>query len=325
MVSEILHVEDDDAVRAIVQLSFSGFGFHGDTVSADTVAEAIHVLEDKAENAETFDLIISDMNLPDGTGLDVVRYVRSTPAWRATPILILSSDVNPKRVSRAYALGANAYVDKSPPGRTLNQVMRSLYEHWAKDVILLPNQPPDRSQKIISDAIQIRTRHAQLYERLAGMFTTSPSESAFWLSRALAESNLINLLGFLRDQLEDRIITDEMSDAIEQMQANTERALSSYERALDEGPINRKEAYRRIIELVSSTNVEVLAKSICHLFPVMPMAMDALRYLFIGTVEDVTAWIEMHCDDPKLCESAVELRAGVMALVKPTGDERKHL
>jgi CheY-like chemotaxis protein len=317
MVSEILHVEDDDAVRAIVQLSFSGFGFHGETVCAESVADAKAVLEYKAENAETFDLIISDMNLPDGSGLDVVRYVRSTPVWRATPILILSSDVNPKRVGRAYALGANAYVDKSPPGRSLNQVMRSLYEHWGKDAILPPSQPQDRFQNFVAESIHIRTRHAQLYERIASTFPNSPTESAFWMSRALAESNLINLIGFLRDQLEDRALPDEIFDELENMQANTERVLGAAERAFEGGPMNRKEAYRRVIELVSSTDVELLAKSISHLFPVMPMAMDALRYFLISTLEDVSTWIEMHCDDPRLREQANELRTEITTLVRP--------
>lgn len=315
MVSEILHVEDDAAVRAIVQLSFSGFGFHGETVAADSVEEAKHVLEEKAENAETFDLIISDMNLPDGTGLDVVRYVRSTPAWRSTPILILSSDVNPKRVSRAYALGANAYVDKSPPGRTLNEVMRSLYDHWAKDAIMPPGQPLDRFQKFVAASLLIRTRHAHLYERIASTFPNSPSESAFWMSRALAESNLINLIGFLRDQLEDRVIPEEIFDELDSMQSNTEHVLCAAEQALDAGPINRKEAYRQVIELVASTNVDLLARSIGHLFPVMPMAMDALRYFLITTHEDVSTWIELHCDDPQLRERANDLRTEIATLV----------
>lgn len=317
MVSEILHVEDDDAVRAIVQLSFSGFGFPGEMFSAETVSEALAVLEERAENAETFDLIISDMNLPDGTGLDVVRYIRSTPAWRATPVLILSSDVNPKRVSRAYALGANAYVDKCPPGRTLNQVVRSLYEHWGRDAILPPTQPTDRFQKFIAESIRIRTRHAELYERIAATFPNSPSEAAFWMSRALAESNLINLIGFLRDQLEDRSLPDDIFDALEKMQSNTERILTSAERALDAGPINRKEAYRRIIELVSSTDIDLLARSISHLFPVMPMAMDSLRYFLVSTLEDVSSWVEMHCDDPQLREQALELRSDIATLVRP--------
>jgi CheY-like chemotaxis protein len=317
MVSEILHVEDDDAVRAIVQLSFSGFGFHGDTVSAESVAEAKAVLEDRAENAETFDLIISEMNLPDGSGLDVVRYVRSSPAWRATPILILSSDVNPRRVGRAYALGANAYVDKSPPGRTLNQVMRSLYEHWGKDAILPPSPLQDRFHKFIATSIQIRTRHAQLYERIALTFPNSPTESAFWMSRALAESNLINLIGFLRDQFDDRALPDDVFDALEAMQSSSERVLASAERALDSGPINRKEAYRRVIELASATDIDLLARSISHLFPVMPMAMDALRYFLISTLEDVSTWIELHCDDVQLRERANELRADITTLVRP--------
>ncbi|HEU4613844.1 MAG TPA: response regulator, partial [Kofleriaceae bacterium] len=118
-------------------MSFRGFGFRGELAIADSVAEAERMLDDAARSSSNrFDLIISDMHLPDGTGLDVVRHVRATPAWKTTPVLILSSDVDPKRVGRAYALGANAYVDKSPRGRTLRDVVKSLYQHWTKDVLI---------------------------------------------------------------------------------------------------------------------------------------------------------------------------------------------
>src|SRR6187551_3076064 len=98
MLSAILHVEDDASLRALVDLSFEGFGFHGRTVSAESVAEAVIQLDDAEADHDMFDLVISDMNLPDGTGLDVVRYVRASDTWRFTPILILSSDADPKRI-----------------------------------------------------------------------------------------------------------------------------------------------------------------------------------------------------------------------------------
>src|SRR5262245_26557282 len=133
MISTILHVEDDLALRALVTLAFENFGYRGTVVAVGTVHAAIKRLDETAQAAGTFDLVISDMHLPDGSGLDVVRHLRSTRAWMFTPVLILSGDVDPKKVGRAYALGANAYVDKSPAGRSLSDVLRSLYHHWVKD------------------------------------------------------------------------------------------------------------------------------------------------------------------------------------------------
>src|SRR6478736_2465106 len=108
----ILHVEDNTMLGALVALALEGLGFTGKRINCDTVNKAVTILDEAAQKDERFDLIISDMHLPDGTGLDVVRYVRENPKWKSTPMLILSSDVDPKTVARAYALGANAYISK---------------------------------------------------------------------------------------------------------------------------------------------------------------------------------------------------------------------
>src|SRR4051812_19879603 len=89
VVSTILHVEDDLALRALVALAFENFGYRGTTVAVGTVKKAVQRLDERAREGTSFDLIICDMHLPDGSGLDVVRYVRANPAWRYAPVLIL--------------------------------------------------------------------------------------------------------------------------------------------------------------------------------------------------------------------------------------------
>lgn len=290
-----------------------GLGFRGTFVPAGTVVEAIEQLERAAPTA-ALDLILCDMHLPDGTGLDVVRYVRSSVVWRATPLLILSSDVSPKSVGRAYALGANAYIEKSPPGRTLSQVLRSLYEYWTHEALLPPAQSPDRAQKYLRTSIALRTRHAHLYERMAERFGDTHSEAAFWNSRSLAESNLINLLGFLRVHCEEMDLLEEELEGIAQVQARTERALVEAEQALERSSTTRAEAYRCVFHLVSEMNIDVFARVIGRLFPVHPVAMDTLRDFMFGTVEDVAAWVDLHSEDPALHRGAEELRSKLAPL-----------
>ncbi len=310
MVSRILHVEDDPCLRAIVDLAFRGFGFRGDLVSADTVAEAERLLDDAARsNSGRFDLIISDMHLPDGTGLDVVRHVRATPVWQTTPLLILSSDVDPKRVGRAYALGANAYVDKSPRGRPLREVIKSLYLHWTKDVLLPPGTTESRLQTLLRRGMIQRARYARIYQHIAEQVVSNASESAFWLSRALAESNLTNLLRFLANQIDDHDLPAEILDGMERVQAENAQTLTTIEQRIDGHPMTSDDAYRFALDLLPGKNLDLLCSLIGHLFPVVPTAMEALRELLVGTIEDVTRWIELHGYDAGLRDRAVRARA----------------
>lgn len=57
-------------------------------------------------------LIVLDMNLPDGTGLDVLATVRADPATRDVPVVVLSAETTPGMSHRAVAAGANAYWTK---------------------------------------------------------------------------------------------------------------------------------------------------------------------------------------------------------------------
>lgn len=309
MLSAILHVEDDVSLRALVELSFEGFGFHGKTVAVESVAEAVECLDDAEAAGQTFDLIICDMNLPDGTGLDVVRYVRASNTWKFTPLLILSSDSNPLRVGRAYALGANAYVDKSAPGRTLIDVLRSLYDHWAKDVLIPHPLPPDRAQRYIAESMLFRTRYAQLFQRIGAMFGDDPAEAAFWLSRALYESNLINLMRFLQKQLEARDVPEPLLKGFETMEQSEQVALGKAEARLANGRVlSRDEAYRQLLDVFAAVDIELLAGTVGELFPAMPVAMQALRDVFVGNLRDVADWIELHTTDPLLRKRVQELR-----------------
>ncbi len=70
----ILHVEDDSA--------FSRFGFNGDMMNAGSLSAAVNLLDDRARDKKPLSLIISDMQLPDGTGLDVIREVKKHPIWK---------------------------------------------------------------------------------------------------------------------------------------------------------------------------------------------------------------------------------------------------
>lgn len=74
---------------------------------APTVAEGIAALD-----AERPALVILDLNLPDGTGFDVLRHIRSDPSLADMPVFILSADATQDSALRATELGANRYITK---------------------------------------------------------------------------------------------------------------------------------------------------------------------------------------------------------------------
>lgn len=316
MLSIVLHVEDDPMLRMLMQLSFENLGFRGTIVFADTLDQATQRLA--AHRERTFDLIISDMHLPDGTGLDVVRLVRQGADTALTPVVILSGDVDPKIVGRAYMLGANVYLDKAGPGRTLADVVSSLYQHWILDAVPAQQERENPGQAAVSRAIVLRARHARLYQRIADRFGhDDPAESAFWLGRAVAESNLANVLDFVRRQLTGVEMPASTADEIVAMQAAVDVALGAAECQLEAPTASRADVYRSVLDLLLTTNVEALSRTIAELFPVMPAAMAALHEFLADTIRDVVTWISLHADDPALQPRVLRLREWVDRLTAP--------
>jgi CheY-like chemotaxis protein len=180
----ILHVEDDPVLTQIVNTAFTHFGFHGDIITAGSLAAVISLLNDRAREKKSLSLIISDMQLSDGTGLDVIREVRAHPTWRATPIIVLSHDVRQGVINDAYALGANSYVPKAPVSGKLLDSLQSVYQYWLEDAKLPRSVFKDRLEETLEKAIELRTRTSRFYLGLARISEEVPDEVQFWLDRA---------------------------------------------------------------------------------------------------------------------------------------------
>ena len=59
-----------------------------------------------------FDLIITDINMPDINGLELIGFVKSNPAYRDIPLIIVSTEKTEEDKKRGLALGAAGYVVK---------------------------------------------------------------------------------------------------------------------------------------------------------------------------------------------------------------------
>jgi len=59
-----------------------------------------------------YDLIITDINMADINGLELIHFIRKSDHHRATPLVIISTQNTERDIERGLALGANAYLPK---------------------------------------------------------------------------------------------------------------------------------------------------------------------------------------------------------------------
>lgn len=116
MSKRILVVDDESRIREVVQYALAKEGFQ-----VTTAADAAAALE--AAKATTFDLIVLDVMLPDGSGLDVCRELRRTSR---VPILFLSA--RSEEIDRVVGLeiGGDDYLGKPFSPRELVARVRAI-------------------------------------------------------------------------------------------------------------------------------------------------------------------------------------------------------
>ena len=101
----VLIVDDSLTVRMDLGEAFELAGFA--TMLCSTMAEARSAL-----STGSFSLIILDVLLPDGDGVDLLREIRQTPATAATLIMLLSSEAEVSDRTRGLKTGADEYIGK---------------------------------------------------------------------------------------------------------------------------------------------------------------------------------------------------------------------
>jgi len=105
-VTAILVVEDSPAMRSFVRASLEVIE-DCEVLLAANGFEALRVLPRRR-----YDVIVTDINMPDINGLELIRFVRASELHRETPIVIISTDAAARDRERALQLGADEYVVK---------------------------------------------------------------------------------------------------------------------------------------------------------------------------------------------------------------------
>ena len=105
MTASILTVDDSASLRMAIRIALSGAGY--------AVTEASDGVEGLAKaTAQRFDLIVTDLNMPNMDGLEMIRALCQQPAQAGIPIIFLTTESDDAMKAQAKAAGATGWLVK---------------------------------------------------------------------------------------------------------------------------------------------------------------------------------------------------------------------
>lgn len=114
----ILIVEDSATTRALIRAVIEDMGDYS-TVEAGSGFEALKLLP-----TQEISLVITDVNMPDINGLELIHFIKSNPRYGNIPLIIVSTERSEEDKKRGMALGAMAYITKPFKAHELQEVIK---------------------------------------------------------------------------------------------------------------------------------------------------------------------------------------------------------
>lgn len=105
-VPTILIVDDSAAMRSLLMSTLEGLGTIR-VLQASSGFEALRTLP-----REQVNLILTDINMPDINGLELLTFLRNSPLYQSIPVVIISTEGSRKDIEKGLAIGANEYLVK---------------------------------------------------------------------------------------------------------------------------------------------------------------------------------------------------------------------
>jgi two-component system chemotaxis response regulator CheY len=118
----ILIVEDSSTTRALIKAIIEEIGDFN-TVEASSGFDALKLLP-----TQEFDLIITDINMPDINGLELISFMKNSPKYKDLPLIIVSTERSEEDKKRGMDLGAVAYITKPFKANELQEVIKQVID-----------------------------------------------------------------------------------------------------------------------------------------------------------------------------------------------------
>lgn len=118
---KILVVDDFSTMRRIVRNLLKELGF-SNVYEAEDGVDALKKLR-----AETFNFVVSDWNMPNMTGIDLLREIRKDASLKHLPVLMVTAEAKRENIIEAAQAGASGYVVKPFTAVTLDEKLQKIF------------------------------------------------------------------------------------------------------------------------------------------------------------------------------------------------------
>ncbi len=119
---KILIVDDFSTMRRIIKNLLRELGFNN-TMEADDGSTALPMLKNGG-----FDFLVTDWNMPNMEGIDLLRAVRAEPSLKTLPVLMVTAEAKREQIVEAAQAGVNGYIVKPFTAETLKEKIDKIFE-----------------------------------------------------------------------------------------------------------------------------------------------------------------------------------------------------
>jgi len=119
--TKFLVVDDFSTMRRIVRNLLKELGF-SNVQEAEDGADALNKLR-----GEPFDFVVSDWNMPNMSGIDMLRAIRADDSLKHLPVLMVTAEAKKENIIMAAQAGASGYVVKPFTAATLDEKLKKIF------------------------------------------------------------------------------------------------------------------------------------------------------------------------------------------------------
>lgn len=139
----ILVADDDEDDRMFTKEAFEENHLLNDIRFVNDGVELMDYLKRRAKYANPADsprpgIILLDLNMPKMDGREALKEIKSDPALKTIPVVVLTTSKTEKDVLQTYDLGVNCFITKPVTFSSFIEVTRTLGHYWF-DIVKLPN------------------------------------------------------------------------------------------------------------------------------------------------------------------------------------------
>jgi two-component system, chemotaxis family, chemotaxis protein CheY len=119
---KFLVVDDFSTMRRIVRNLLKELGYTNTEEAEDGVV-ALNRLK-----SEKFDFVVSDWNMPNMTGIDLLKNIRADETLKHLPVLMITAEAKKENIIEAAHAGANGYIVKPFTAATLDEKLNKIFK-----------------------------------------------------------------------------------------------------------------------------------------------------------------------------------------------------